>query len=233
MTTYLISGANRGIGLAMTQQLAARGDTVLALCRQPDTATDLVAVSEKMGNIVILQGDVADEASIEAAANMARDQVSAIDTIINNAGMLVRTEVIDGFDGSIMRKTFDVNVIGVMNVIKHFLPFLRNGANPRIVNISSQLGSLAEQGQFRSGIYSYNASKAALNMMTRMLAHDLLPERIIVVSIHPGWVQTDMGGASAAITPTVSAEGIIAVSDSLTLSDTNQFYTYNGSKHAW
>ncbi len=233
MTTYAITGANRGIGLAMTQLLADRAENVLAICRDPDSAETLTKLAEQVACVTVLSADVTDEASLAAAVSRASEHVSAVDVLINNAGMLVRNESIDQFDSQVMRDTFEVNVIGVMNTISHFLPLLRNGDNPRIVNISSQLGSLLAQGNRRSGIYSYNASKAALNMVTRMLAHDLVGDGIAVVSMHPGWVQTDMGGPSAAISATVSAEGILNQTDQLTLANSNQFFVYDGSHHPW
>ena len=131
-----------------------------------------------------------------------------------------------------MQHTFDVNSTGTMRVITQFLPFLEKGDAAKIVNISSQLGSLQTMTR-KWGRYSYNSSKAALNMLTRMFAFDLEDKGIAVICIHPGWVQTDMGGTSADITPTESASGILSVIDNLTLAETGQFYTYAGDEHLW
>ena len=232
MDTLLITGANRGVGYEMTRQALEQGHVVVAACRQPDAADALQALAQERLHIVAL--DVSDEASVAAAAAQVGSMVDHIDVLVNNAGVLVvRGESAETIDLDVMTRTLVVNTVGPMRVIKHFLPLLRKGSNRRIVNTSSQLGSLARLADRSGGEYSYNASKAGLNMLTRMLSHNLASDEIAVISIHPGWVQTDMGGKAAAVTPSDSAAGILKVLDSLTMAESNRFYIYDGTQHEW
>ena len=118
-----------------------------------------------------------------------------------------------------------------MRVTAQFVDLLRRGSTPKLLNISSQLGSLRRARA--DGLYSYNASKAALNMITRMLALDLERDGITVVTIHPGWVQTDMGGSQATVTVPDSAAGIIRLAENLTMADTNKFFAHTGEEMPW
>jgi NAD(P)-dependent dehydrogenase (short-subunit alcohol dehydrogenase family) len=176
--------------------------------------------------------DVGDDGSVEAAMAAANGRVESLDMLINNAGILVGGETLSNFDAANMQRTFEVNVFGVMRVVTQFVDLLRLGDEPKVVNISSQLGSLQEVRP-QWGRYSYNSSKAALNMISRMLSFDLQEDGIALVVIHPGWVQTDMGGANAAVTPQDSAGGILQIADNLTLANTGKFYTYAGEEHPW
>ncbi len=234
MSTILITGANRGLGFEMTKRFAARGETVIAGCRAPVTATELQTLAQQYSNIMVVALDVTHESSVMAAKTLVQSHVGdTLDIVINNAGILLNDGKIDAFDIANLDKTFAVNVNGPMSVAKHFVPMLRNGDNARLVNISSQLGSLALMQESRMGSPSYNASKAALNMLMRMLAHELKRDGIAVVVVHPGWVQTDMGGPSAHLTPDESADGLVALIDGLTIADSNKFYQWNGELHAW
>jgi NAD(P)-dependent dehydrogenase (short-subunit alcohol dehydrogenase family) len=130
-----------------------------------------------------------------------------------------------------MLQTYHVNCVGPMMVAQRTLPLLRQGADPKIVNLTSRLGSLTLKQ--RGGTYSYGSSKAALNMLTRALAFDLKPEGIIVTAVHPGWVQTDMGGDAAPLEPPQAIGGVIDVIDGLTLEDTGCYRTWNGETLPW
>ncbi|MBE2224233.1 MAG: SDR family oxidoreductase [Anaerolineae bacterium] len=233
MKNILITGANRGIGLEMTRQLLQRGERVIATCRQPAKADTLQALDEQFPEqLTILPIEVTNPVSIQAAFNASQRIVTHLDVLINNAGILNRHETLATFDPEVMQGTFDVNATGSMRVVTQFLPLLRKAEHAKIINITSQLGSLqAMRGKW--GRYSYNSSKAALNMLTRMLAFDLKDEDIAVICVHPGWVQTDMGGTAADITAVESASGILTVIDNLTLAQTGQFYTYAGDEHLW
>lgn len=227
-----ITGANRGIGLALTEQSLQRGDIVLASCRQPEQAPGLMALATSTPHrLLLLRLDVSDESSIAAAARQVGEHVEAIDLLINNAGVFSRGESIRGLQPETMLHAMHVNAIGPMIVTQHLLPWLEASPHPRILNISSQLGSIQckSDGQH----YSYASSKAALNMLTRTLAFELSPSGIIVVALHPGWAQTDMGGPNATIPPQESAAGILALADRLTLADSNRFYTWQGHEHPW
>ena len=233
MKNILITGANRGIGLEMAHQFLYRGERLIATCRQPMKADALQALYELFPDqLTILPLEVTNTPSIQAAFNASQWIVTHLDILINNAGILNGSETLTTFDPEVMQGTFDVNATGTMRVVTQFLPLIQKGEDAKIINITSQLGSL--QAMKRNwGRYSYNSSKAALNMLTRMLAFDLDKEGISVICVHPGWVQTDMGGASADISPSESASGILQVIDALTLAQTGRFYTYAGDEHSW
>jgi len=232
MLRILITGANSGIGLAMTQQYLQRGERVFATCRQPAQATDLAELATAYPDqFSVLPLDVTDNATIDAAAEIVSTQVDGLDLLINNAGFFPKGETIGKLDASTMLSTFHVNAVGPIMVVQRFLSLLQAGHDTKVVNVSSQLGSLNRNTG--KGYYSYNSSKAALNMLTRILAHGLRADGIVVVTTHPGWVQTRMGGKGAAITPAESADGLIALADRITIPDTNKFYTWEGIEHSW
>jgi NAD(P)-dependent dehydrogenase (short-subunit alcohol dehydrogenase family) len=233
METFFITGANRGIGLELTRQALTAGNRVAAGCRRPDAAADLQALTAQFGdNLLVLTLDVRKDDQVSAAAEAVATQFGHIDLLINNAGIFPRGESVAQFDAPAMLRTFDVNVAGPMRVVHACAGLLRGSAHGRILNISSQLGSLTKtEGSW--GGYSYNASKAALNMLTRMIAHELKGDGITAVAIHPGWVQTDMGGANAAVTTPDSARGILRLAENLTPAHSSQFFTYTGDPHPW
>ena len=233
MNNVLITGANRGIGLELTHQLLKQGKRVFATCRQPGKADGLQSLLDKFNErLTILPLDVTNDEMVAGVVTAVLTQTPSLDLLINNAGIFYRGEGVDNFDPAKMRHTFDVNVVGAMQVTANFVNLLRRGTNPRIINISSQLGSLLAMDR-NWGDVSYNSSKAALNMVTRKLAHDLAGDGIAVIAIHPGWVQTDMGGPNAAVSIPDSAQGILAVAGSLTLEHSGKFYTYSGGEHPW
>lgn len=233
MKNVLVTGANRGVGLALTGQLVSRGDRVIATCRQPDEAVVLQEWAAEAGEqLIVVALDVTDDASVEAARVETGKAVARLDMLINNAGIPSRGESVANFDGAIMQRVLDVNVVGAMRVATQFVDLLRRGREAKLINISSQLGSLQKMRR-GWGTYSYNSSKAALNMVTRMLAFDLEEDGIAVLAVHPGWVQTDMGGAHAALTVDESAAGILKVVDDLTLEETGGFRIWSGEEHVW
>jgi NAD(P)-dependent dehydrogenase (short-subunit alcohol dehydrogenase family) len=233
MKRVLITGANRGLGLELARQSLERGDRVIATCRRPAEAQELQQWRMRYGDqLLVVALDVTEDASVRAARAEAGRHLDRLDVLINNAAILVRDETLANFDSAIMQRTFDTNVTGAMRVSKHFLDLLRRGSDPKLINITSQLGSLQKM-RANWGQYSYNSSKAALNMVTRMLAFDLEPEGIAVQAIHPGWVQSDMGGAHAAVPAQDSAAGVLRLIDDLSLSNSGMFYVYTGEVHPW
>jgi NAD(P)-dependent dehydrogenase (short-subunit alcohol dehydrogenase family) len=233
METVFITGANRGIGLELTRQALAAGNRVAAGCRQPDAAADLQALTAQFGDtLLVLPLDVSKDDQVSAAAAAVAAQFSRVDLLINNAGVFPKGESLAQFDAKAMLHTFDVNVAGPMRVVSIFADLLRRSDHGRILNISSQLGALTKTESTWGG-YSYNSSKAALNMITRMMAHELKGAGITAVAVHPGWAQTDMGGPNATLPAADSARGILQLAENLTPEQASQFFTYTGEPHPW
>ncbi len=233
MSSVLITGANRGIGLELVRQLLNQGDKVFATCRQPAQADGLQSLADAFNEqLTILPLDVTDDEMVAGARTAVSTQTTSLDLLINNAGISYQGESLNNFDSAKMRHTFEVNVIGAMRVITQFVDLLRQGDTPRLINISSQLGSLLEMDR-DWGSYSYNSSKAALNMVTRKLAHELRGDGISVIAVHPGWVQTDMGGPNATVSIPDSAQGILTIAKNLTQEHTGKFFIYSGEEHPW
>jgi NAD(P)-dependent dehydrogenase (short-subunit alcohol dehydrogenase family) len=230
MPTLLITGANRGIGLELTKRYAADGWTVIATCREPQSATALKAIP----GVTVEALDVTDYAAVDKLAQTYHG--TAIDLLLNNAG------IYGNRDGALSVSDFDtylevlrVNSVAPMKVALAFLPHLkaaqsRSGGSAKIATISSRMGSISET---RGGSYAYRASKAAINAGMRNLALDLKSSGISCITLHPGWVKTDMGGAGADIDVATSAAGLKKVIDGLTLDDTGKFYNYDGGEIPW
>ena len=232
MQRILVTGANRGLGLEFTRQLLARGDRVIATCRHPGKAlalTELAAAHP--GHLHILPLDFASERSIAEAARETAALTDSLDVLINNAGMLVSGERFGSIAHKSLTESFAANVAGPLLLTQALCPLLEKGKNPRVMNLSSRLGSLAGTQSF--GTPSYAISKAALNMATRQLAAALAPQGIAVFCVSPGWVSTDMGGANAPVAPQNSVAGLLTVLDAATKNDAGQFVDYKGAEIAW
>ena len=230
--TLLITGANRGIGLEMTKQAAARGDKVIACARNVMEAPDLVALAKQNADITLLGLDVTAEVDIkQIAAGMTRK----IDLLVCNAG------VMDGYGGleseehssNAIEAVLMTNVAGVFFTARSFLPNLLAG-NPqgnktsmtgRIAVISSAMGS---QARASSNAPIYRASKAAATNIARCLAVELAPRGIAVGAYHPGWVRTDMGGPNADVSAEDSAAGLLKRFDALSFDNNGIYETYQG-----
>jgi len=226
MTTVLITGAGRGIGLELARQALEKGWTVYGAMRH--TITGHAASILDHSNFYGLQFDVTDTDAISAAA-AALDV--PIDIVINNAGVIgpSRQSTLDmDFNGFAL--TLDINTLGPLRVAQAFLPHLKRSSNPRIITLSSLMGSMAGTSYDR---IAYRASKAAVNKVMQGLANDLVSEDICVVSMHPGWVQTDMGGSHADIPVKTSASGILSVAEDLSIARTGRFINYDGTELAW
>lgn len=226
MPTLLITGANRGIGLELTKRYAADGWTVIATCREPQSAAALKAVP----GIAVEALDVTDYAAVDKLAQTYDG--TAIDLLLNNAG------IYGNRDGALKVSDFDtylqvlqVNSVSPIKMALAFLPHLKaTKGGAKIATISSRMGSISQGG---GGSYAYRASKAAINAGMHNLALDLKPSGISCIILHPGWVKTDMGGAGADIDVATSAAGLKKVIDGLTLKDTGKFFNYDGEEIPW
>jgi NAD(P)-dependent dehydrogenase (short-subunit alcohol dehydrogenase family) len=229
MLHWLVAGASRGIGLELARQLASRGERVTASVRSEAGRAALEAALAPAGNKSrVLVFDTREEAQVRGAAAAVDEPV---DVLIANAGAYGperQTALDTDFDGVL--DLFNINTLGPLRVAQAFLPLVRRSETPRIVMMSSVLGSMALAGTFNVG---YRASKAALNKITQCLADDLKPEGVAVVAIHPGWVRTDMGGPNATLSVEESVEGIIGVVENLTLAGTRRYLDYRGNEIDW
>ncbi len=230
----LVTGANRGLGLEFLRQLLAQDDThVIATCRHPGKANALNTLAgEHPGHLQVLPLDVADPRTIAELLReliLLGDDSQRLDLLVNCAGVLHSGERFGSVAAANLDDSFRTNAMGPFLLTQALAPRLSDGA--RVANVSSQLGSIAGLKSF--GTPSYNISKAAQNMATALLATALRPRDIVVVALHPGWVQTDMGGAGAAITPAESITGLLKVIDRLTLADSGRFLDWHGKTLAW
>lgn len=223
--TVLITGASRGIGLALARAFAARGDRVVATARDPGNASALHDASEAAapGWIEIRELDVTEPASVEALAG----KVGALDLLVCNAGQyLVRGGIDDpAHTRDAWESVLMTNVAGVFFSVRGLIGRLAEADEPKIAVISSIMASSANAP---GGSHLYRASKAAATNLARNLAVDLKPRGIAVGAYHPGWVRTDMGGGSADISVEESAAGLVARFDALSLATTGVFEDYQG-----
>lgn len=230
MATILITGANRGIGLEFTTQYLARGDRVLAACRNIAAAQELKQLCISYPQLVLLQLDVADDQSIAAFPQKIQDE--AIDIFINNAGVYGPR---DGKFGKISGKDWmfvlQVNSVAPLLLTQALVANLRKGKLKKLVYLTSKMGSIADNGG--GGHYIYRSSKTALNMVVKSLAVDLAGDGFIAAVLHPGWVQTDMGGPNALIDTNTSVKGMLKVIDGLNQQQSGGFYNYDGTVIPW
>lgn len=230
MRNVVITGANRGIGLALTKEFLGQGDTVHACCRAPEAATELRALEgAAAGRLVIHRLDVTDDRQVEELG--AYFDAQALDLLINNAGVYGDDGQLESLDFGEIERVFRINALAPLRIGKRLLGSLERGSSPKIVNITSKMGSVAENTS--GNHYAYRASKAALNMLTKSLAIDLAQKKIIAVVMHPGWVRTDMGGSDAPLLPEESARGIRMVLERLAPEESGSFFQFDGTTIPW
>ena len=234
----VVTGASRGIGLELVREHAQRGDRVLATCRDPGAAARLAQVAGAFPAFVrVARLDVADESSIAAAAALAEQALGAVDLLWSNAAVYPGcpgTPVAEGQLGTLRAgdglSVLSVNAVGAVLLAQAFRPLLRRGERPRLVALTSGYGSLALN---RGTPYWYGASKAALNMLHRSLAHEVAPDGVVVLLVSPGWVRTDMGGPHAPTPVEESVAGLIRVADAATMADSGTCVDYRGQRVPW
>ena len=229
MSRVLISGASRGIGLELVKQYAAAGDEVIACVRDTGNAALLDEVASGADNVTVQQMDAGDPASIEAAAAAIGD--APIDVLINNAGAVGgQHQSIDDVDIEEWHRTLDINTIGPLLISRAFKSNLAASGDGKLMIVTSQLAASTWP---MGGMYIYSTTKAGVSKVGQILALDWKEEPITVGLMHPGWVQTDMGGPHAEITAEESASGIRSVIAGMTKADSGNFYKWNGEIHPW
>ena len=231
--TTLVTGANRGLGLEFVRQLLARGDHVIAACREPGRASALNALAgEHPGRLQLLPLDIANARSRAALASelpLVLDDGGRIDLLLNNAGVLHSGERFGTLDETNLEHSFRVNAMGPLLLTQALAALLADGA--RVVNLSSRLGSIALTERF--GTPSYNISKAALNMATVLLSQALAERGIVVAAFSPGWVRTEMGGSDADVAPEDAVADLLRQVDALGADDSGRFLGTDGQTIAW
>jgi len=231
METVLITGANRGIGLELARQYLKKSSRVFATSRTSESAPSLSELKQSYPDTLqVLPLEVTDDRSVQTLVEALRGET--IDVLINNAGVSGgKQQDIRSMDYAWWAHTLAVNAIAPFRVTVAVLDNLRRSRNPRIITLSSQLGSMLRATT--TGFYAYRSSKAAVNKVMQGLAVDLRSENMIVCPVHPGWVQTEMGGANADLSAQESASGLIQLIDRLKLSDSGRFFKWNGEEHPW
>jgi NAD(P)-dependent dehydrogenase (short-subunit alcohol dehydrogenase family) len=227
MPTVLITGANRGIGLEFAKQYAAAGWRVHATCRAPETADALKALK---GDVTMHRLDVVRPDQVQGLARVLAGE--AIDLLVNNAGISTSAKTSLGdMDYAAWEEMLRINVLGPTRIAEAFVPHVAASQRRVMLFLSSRAGSIADN--FSGGRYLYRTSKAALNMVVKSLAIDLLPKRIICVAVHPGWVQTDMGTAAAPISVENSVTALRALIERLEPHYNGHFVNYDGQELRW
>lgn len=232
MASILITGSNRGLGLEWARQYALAGWRVYATCRYPEQADALNQLVAGNANLTVHRLDVTREDEINALAS--KLQGKPIDILLNNAGVYFEkflNEDLSNIDFTHWEETFRVNTLGPMRVSAAFTEHVALGQHRLVVGITSHMGSIAEIGS--PGSYAYRSSKAALNAAMKGLSLRLQPLGIGVLLLHPGWVQTRMGGPGAPYTTQTSVSGMRKLVENFRLSDTGHFYRFDGSTIPW
>jgi NAD(P)-dependent dehydrogenase (short-subunit alcohol dehydrogenase family) len=240
MRRVVVTGANRGLGLEFTRQLAAAGDEVVAGARHPKTADELNKLAARSaGRVTVVHLDVGDPADIAAATLHIGERFDAVDLLINNAGIWTAPGVPErASSGPLVDLRSDavlevlrINAVAPILVTQALASCLAAAGRAVVVNLSSWLGSI--RGATDRGNLAYAMSKAALNMLTGRLAAELAGQGTIVVSMSPGWVATDMGGPSAPLEPPESVKGMLNVVDALTPAQSGSFLDHAGAVLPW
>ena len=228
--TILITGANRGIGLELTEQFAADGWTVLACCRNPADAKALLALGNRYPAIELHALEVTDYAQMASLSAQLRDR--SIDILLSNAGIYgPRGANFGDVEAEAWREVFEVNSIAPLMLVQAFVEQVAASRQKLVAVISSKMGSIADNGS--GGSYIYRSSKTAVNQVVRNLSIDLAGRGISALSLHPGWVQTEMGGANAETSVSDSAAGLKAILQGAGSEQNGQFLEFNGALIPW
>ncbi|HAD72538.1 MAG: SDR family oxidoreductase [Gammaproteobacteria bacterium] len=230
MATVLITGTNRGIGLEFVKQFLAREDTVLATCRDMGSATELRQLKNDTRKLHIFELDVSSQKSMEDLTLQLAGH--AIDIFINNAGVYgPRDSTFGKVSANEWAKVLQVNAKAPMILTQLLIDNLRDGSDKKLLYITSKMGSIDDNKG--GGSYVYRSSKAALNAVVKSISVDLRDSGFSVAVLHPGWVQTDMGGPNALIDVTTSVSKMIDVIDNLNFHNSGSFFNYDGGIIPW
>jgi len=230
MPTAMITGANRGIGLEMLRQYSEAGWRVVGTCRDVAGAEAARAIADSNPAVTLYPLDVTDSAAVEALAEQLEG--TAIDVLILNAGVMSpASNTLGKLDAADFLRVLEVNVVAPAICAQAFRDHVAASNRKTLVGIGSFLGSIASNDD--GGLYSYRSSKAGIHAVMRSLGVDLREQGITAIAMHPGWVQTDMGGADATISAQASVAGMRRVIDGLTPGDSGRLLTYAGEELPW
>jgi NAD(P)-dependent dehydrogenase (short-subunit alcohol dehydrogenase family) len=229
-STILITGANRGIGLELTRQFAADGWAVLACCRNPADAAELQTLSEHHSAIEVHTLDVTDYQQMAVLSAELRDR--SIDILLSNAGIYgPRGANFGDVEATAWREVLEVNSIAPLMLVQAFVEQVAVSQHKLVAVISSKMGSIADNGS--GGSYIYRSSKTLVNMVVKNLSIDLAGRGISAITLHPGWVKTEMGGANAEVGVDESAAGLKLILQSAGPAQNGQFIEFNGDPISW
>lgn len=230
MPTVMITGVNRGIGLEFLRQYAGAGWHVIGTCRSIADAADAVAIAAERSEVTLHELEVTDAIAVNTLAEMLHD--TPIDVLILNAGLMGKQSMQLGeLHANDFRQVLEVNVVAQAMCLQAFATHVAASERRIIVGMGSFLGSMACNTD--GGSYSYRAAKAGMHAIMVSASHDLRKDEVTAIVMHPGWVQTDMGGENAMITPEASVTGMRKVIDGLRPEDSGRFLTYAGDEMAW
>lgn len=239
MKNILVTGGSRGIGLEFTRQFLRKGHQVFAASRTPEKSSELQKLkAESDDRLSIYQLDISDQDSRHRLFRQLSKNVEKLDILVNNAGIASGNEKrryrFGDLDQDDLCRCLLVNSVAQLLMTQRFFPLLKKGTKPIVVNMSSNSGSITQKRGGGDTGYGYSSSKTALNMMTKMLSHELKEYGIIVVSLHPGWVRTTMLYCeNAPLEPSESIGGLIQVIESLEMKDSGRFLDWQGNELPW
>lgn len=223
MPAVMITGASRGFGRALMNTYLAKGWTVIPLVRYINTILD--AVNQYPGRCFPVHGDVTSDNIDHSIKSILREKKITLDVLINNAGYIKKLRSFEETVPEDLKALFDVHCVGVLQVSKAALPYLRKSDNPRIINISSRWGSISMTASGIGGrIYSYNMAKSAQNMLTVMMHQEFKPENIKIFAVHPGRLTTSVAAPDADVHPELAAEKLFEWVENISEKTENKLY---------
>ena len=228
MTTVLVTGANRGLGYEFVKQYSENKFDVFACCRNVNEAKKLKELAETSNKIKVYELDVGNLKVIKSLSQQLKNE--KIDVLINNAG-IYRSSTVGNINYDDWMESFKVNTIAPYQIVENFLEQIINSDLKKVVSITSKMGSIDDNTS--GGSYIYRSSKTALNSMMRSLTHDLKNQGVATLTLHPGWVRTDMGGPGGWINSIESVQGMIKQIDKLTIDDSGKYLDYAGKTINW